>query len=89
MPTLTETGTKNLLLHVRELADLYALKSLYDYLAQKRAEGSLDARIFFGGSIDSERSREVLQNAPTRDQFQNSSIDAVVSCYSDMGGVEI
>lgn len=86
MLTLTETGTKNLLLHVRELADLYALKTLYDYLAQKRAEGSLDAKVFFGGSIYSERSREVLQNAPTRDQFQNSSIDAVVSFYSDIGG---
>ena len=33
MLTLTETGTKNLLLHVREIADLYALKTLYDYLA--------------------------------------------------------
>ncbi len=86
MLTLTETGTKNLLLHVRELADLYALKTLYDYLAKTRADGNLDVRVFFGGSIDSERSREVLQNAPTRDQFQNSSIDAVVSCYSDIGG---
>ena len=77
------------MLHVRELADLYALKTLYNYITQKRADGSLDAKVFFGGSIDSERSREVLQNVPTRDQFQNSSIDAVVSCYSDMGGVEI
>ena len=86
MLTLTEAGTKNLLLHVRELADLYALKTLYDYLAKRRDEGTLDARLFFGGRLDSDRSRDILQNAPTRDQLQGASIDAIVSCFSDIGG---
>ncbi len=84
MLSLQETTTRNLVFHVKEIADLYALKTLYDYLDQKRKEDSLDVRVFFGGSIDSARSREILQNAPTKDQLQSASIDAVVSCYSDI-----
>lgn len=72
---------KKLLLNVRELADLYALKTLYDYLT----DTSFDARLFFSGSsIGSERAQQVLQGAKTR-SF-DGSIDAVVSCFSDIGG---
>lgn len=85
MPISTAVGKRNILLRVRELSELYALKTVYDYIAQK-TESSLNGRVFFCGSIDSERSREVLQNAPARRRLELPSLDAVVSCYSDIGG---
>jgi len=66
-------------LDVRELADLYALKTLYDYLK----ETNFDAQLFFSGSFNTERAQEVLTNAPKN---TSTSIDAVVSCFSDIGG---
>src|SRR3989344_5689170 len=81
-----KSKTKNILLQVRELADLYALKTLYDYLAQNAQEGIVDVRLWLGGDIYSDRSREVLQNIPLKEQAKHSSIDTVVSCYSDLGG---
>ncbi len=80
-----DVRTKNVLLHVKELADLYALKSLYDFLAHQVLSDRLNVNLFFGGSIYSERSREVLTSSPTQEQFRSASIDAVVGCYSDLG----
>ncbi|RMF54380.1 hypothetical protein D6745_05450, partial [Candidatus Woesearchaeota archaeon] len=79
-----ETRTKTVLFQVRELADLYALKTLYDFLSEHLPENGLNANLFFGGSINTERSREVLASSPTAEQL-NDSIDAVVGCYSDIG----
>jgi len=83
MTTLSETGPKNIYLIVGELADLYTLKTLYDYLTQYVIEGKLDAKLSFFGDINTTRSREVLQNVPIMEKFERSSIDTLVSCYSD------
>ncbi|RMF54925.1 hypothetical protein D6745_03740 [Candidatus Woesearchaeota archaeon] len=78
-----EARTKNVLFQVRELADLYALKTLYDFLSEHLPENGLNANLFFGGFINTERAREVLASSPTAEQL--NSIDAVVGCYSDIG----
>ena len=65
--------------NAKELSDVYALKVLYDHLVSE----SFEHNLFFTGSVDDNRSREVLDSAPILGD--DSSIDVVVNTISDIG----
>lgn len=80
---------KQVIFQARELADVYALKTLYDCV-----RGSLgDADLFFRGSVDDARSKEVLQGCKTQEESYGYSIDSsvrregglVITPVSDIG----
>ena len=76
--TKTEVGSQRATLEVRELADLYALKTFYDYL--QNTHDPLE--VAFRGNLDSERSKRVLSGAKVNSL--EDKVDVCVGAFSDI-----
>ena len=75
--------TLNIVFNVGELADLYALRTLYKYLSKKDKTHNFE--FSFSGNVENQRGRQIIGES----NFQYKKFlkpDIVVSTYSDMGG---
>lgn len=69
---------KNIGLHIRELADAYALRTLHDYLVTT----SFQHNLYFTGAVNFPWSKELLKDIPTK--HTHKSIDSLVGILSDV-----